>query len=106
MSYEDAMNTAMSMGDLSGAGGRALTAEDINAIMSRNVRKFLPCIAGESVTRVDIDIAVDGEGRVMGASARQGSEKMKSCVVRTTRSIKFPPSNQPRTATTWYFELY
>ncbi|MBN2803727.1 MAG: serine/threonine protein kinase [Deltaproteobacteria bacterium] len=106
LSYEDAMNMGMSLGDLSGSGGQKLTAVDINNIMSRNVRKFLPCMSGESVKRVDMDIAVGGDGKVIGASVRQGSSKMKSCIVGKVRSIKFPQSNQPRTATSWYFELY
>ncbi|MBN2715206.1 MAG: serine/threonine protein kinase [Deltaproteobacteria bacterium] len=106
MSYEEAMNMGVSLGDLSGSGGKKLTAEDINAIMSRNVRKFIPCIAGEHVKRVDMNIAVAGDGRVMGVSVTQGSGKMKSCITQKVRSIKFPTSNQARTATSWYFELY
>ncbi|MBN2527074.1 MAG: serine/threonine protein kinase [Deltaproteobacteria bacterium] len=106
MSYEEAMNMGVSLGDLNASGGRRLTADDINAIMSRNVRKFIPCIAGENVKRVDMNIAVAGDGRIMGVSVKQGSPKMQNCIQRKTRSIKFPASNQARTATTWYFELY
>ncbi|MBN2340121.1 MAG: serine/threonine protein kinase [Deltaproteobacteria bacterium] len=106
MSYEEAMNMGVSLGALNSTGGKKLTAEDINAIMSRNVRKFIPCIAGESVKRVDMNIAVAGNGSVIGVSVQQGSGKMKSCVASKVRSIKFPSSNQPRTATSWYFELY
>ena len=106
MSYEEAMNMGVSLGNLNSSGGRRLTAEDINAIMSRNVRKFIPCIAGEHVKRVDMNIAVAGDGRVMGVSVSQGSGKMKSCITKKVRSIKFPSSNQARTATSWYFELY
>ena len=106
MTYEEAMNMGVSLGDLSGAGGRRLTSEDINAIMRQNVRKFVPCLRGESVKRVDMNIAVAGDGRVMGVSVKQGSAGMKKCITRKVRSIKFPSSNQARTATSWYFELY
>lgn len=106
MSYEEAMKMGVSLGSLGDSSGKKLTADDINAIMSRNVRKFIPCMAGESVKRVDMDIAVAGNGGVIGVSVRQGSQKMKNCVRSKVRSIKFPSSNQPRTATTWYFEMY
>lgn len=106
MSYEEAMNMGVSMGNLGATGGKKLTATDINAIMSRNVRKFIPCMAGESVKRVDMNIAVAGDGSVIGTSVQQGSGKMKSCVARKVRSIRFPASNQARTATSWYFEMY
>ncbi len=106
MSYEEAMNMGVALGDLSSSGGRRLTSEDINGIMRRNVRKFIPCIAGESVKRVDMNIAVAGDGRVMGVSVQQGSPKMKNCIQKKVRGINFPSSNQARTATSWYFEIY
>ena len=107
MSYEDAMNVAMDMGSLANTGGqKQLTAADIENIMNRHVRKFLPCMAGETTKRVDMNIAVGGNGKVIGVSVKQGSPKLKGCVASKVRRIKFPQSAAPRTATSWFFELY
>jgi serine/threonine-protein kinase len=107
MSYEEAMNVAMDMGSLtSNSGQKQLTAADIENIMNRHVRKFLPCMAGETTKRVDMNIAVAGSGKVIGVSVKKGSPKLKGCVASKVRRIKFPQSSAPRTATNWYFELY
>ncbi|MCU0662215.1 MAG: protein kinase [Myxococcota bacterium] len=107
MSYEEAMNMGVDLGDAKSGGGQAqLTAGVIASIMDQNVRKFLPCMAGQSVKRVDLEIAIGGDGRVVGVSVRQGDGALQSCVSSKVRSIKFPGSSAPRTAATWYFELY
>lgn len=107
MSYEDAMNMAVSLGSLTdNSGQKQLTPADIAAIMDRNVRKFLPCVAGKPVKRVDMNIAIAGNGRVVGVSVSQGDDGLKKCVQSKVRSIKFPESSAPRTAASWYFELY
>ncbi|MBW2278083.1 MAG: hypothetical protein JRF63_11350, partial [Deltaproteobacteria bacterium] len=107
MSYEDAMNVGMDMGSAANnAGQKQLTAADIENIMNRHVRKFLPCMAGETTKRVDMNIAVGGDGRVIGVSVKSGSPKLKGCVASRVRRIKFPASGAPRTATSWFFELY
>jgi hypothetical protein len=49
---------------------------------------------------------VAGDGRVIGVSVQQGSPELKSCVASKVKSIKFPQSQSPRTATSWYFEIY
>jgi serine/threonine-protein kinase len=107
MSYEEAMNMAMDIGSAAGGGGQQqLTAADIENIMNKNVRRFLPCMAGQTTKRVDMNIAVAGDGRVIGVSVQQGSPELKSCVSSKVKSIKFPQSQSPRTATSWYFEIY
>jgi hypothetical protein len=63
-------------------------------------------MAGQSVKKVNMDIAIAGDGRVMGVSVQQGNAKLKKCVASKVRSIKFPTSPAPRTAASWYFELY
>lgn len=106
MSYEEAMNMGVSLGDLQNSGGqKQLTAADIQRIMDRNVRKFLPCMDGSS-KKVTMDIAVSGGGQVIGVSVKEGSSKLKKCVASKVRRIKFPPSSAPRTATSWWFEIY
>jgi hypothetical protein len=107
MSYEEAMNMGVDLGNAKNSGGQTqLTAAGIASIMDRNVRKFLPCMAGQSVKRVDMDLAIGGDGRVVGVSVKQGDSSLKSCVMSKVRSIKFPPTAAPRTAASWYFELY
>jgi serine/threonine protein kinase len=107
MSYEDAMNMGVELGSLANSGGqKTLTPGDITNIMDRNVRRFLPCMAGAGVKKVAMDIAISGDGRVMGISVAQGDSKLKKCVASKVRSIKFPKSAAPRTAASWYFELY
>ena len=107
MSYEDAMNMGVNLGSVSNNGGQQqLTPQDITNIMDRNVRKFLPCMAGQTVKKVEMNIAIAGDGRVMGVSVMQGDDKLKKCVQSVVRRIKFPQSANPRTAASWYFELY
>lgn len=107
MSYEDAMNMGVNLGSLANGGGQQqLTPQDITNIMDRNVRRFLPCMAGQSVKKVEMNIAITGDGRVMGVSVSQGDDKLKRCVQSVVRGIKFPQSASPRTAASWYFELY
>jgi len=106
LSAEEAMQLAVDIGDLKNSGGqKQLTEQDILAIMDRKVRRFLPCMSGQSVSRVDIDLVIGGDGRVIGATAKQGSSKLKQCVQNKVRSIKFPASSAPRTAASWYFEI-
>ena len=107
MSYEDAMNMGVQLGSLSNnAGQKQLSPQDITRIMDKNVRRFLPCVAGQNVKKVEMNIAIAGDGRVMGISVAQGSAKLKKCVASKVRAIKFPKSAAPRTAASWFFELY
>ncbi len=107
MTYEEAMNMGVDLGSAkSGGGQQQLTPQDITNIMDRNVRRFLPCMAGQTIKRVDMNIAIAGDGRVMGISVSQGNDKLQKCVQSVVRSIKFPQSTAPRTAASWYFEIY
>ncbi|MDD5309887.1 MAG: protein kinase [Deltaproteobacteria bacterium] len=107
MSYEEAMNTAVDLGSAQdNAGQKALTPEIIGHIMDQNVRRFLPCMAGQHEKRVDMNIAIAGDGGIIGVSVTQGDGSLHSCVQRVVRSIRFPASGAPRTAASWYFELY
>ncbi len=106
MTYEEAMAMGVEMGSLAdNSGQRQLSAAVIGQVMDSNVRRFLPCMDG-SANRVDMNIAVGGDGRVIGTSVKQGSSKLKKCVASKVRGIKFPTSSSPRTATSWWFEIY
>jgi serine/threonine protein kinase len=107
MTYEEAMNMGVSLGSMGdNKGQQQLTPQTITNIMDRNVRRFLPCMAGQSVKKVEMNIAISGDGRVMGVSVNQGDARLQKCVTAKVRSIKFPTSSAPRTAASWYFELY
>ncbi len=106
MSYEDAMNMGVNLGGLNSGGEQQLTPAQITRIMDKNVRRFLPCMGGQPVKRVDMDLAIAGDGRLIGVSVKQGEAKLKKCVASKVRAIKFPTSSAPRTAASWYFEIY
>jgi hypothetical protein len=106
MSYEDAMNMGVNLGGLNSGGEQQLTPAQITRIMDKNVRRFLPCMGGQPVKRVDMDLAIAGDGRLIGVSVKQGDGKLKKCVASKVRAIKFPTSSAPRTAASWYFEIY
>jgi hypothetical protein len=107
LSYEEAMNMGVNLGGLDRSGGeRQLTPAQITRIMDKNVRRFLPCMGGQPVKRVDMDLAIAGNGKLIGVSVKQGDSKLRKCVASKVRSIKFPSSSAPRTAASWYFEIY
>jgi serine/threonine-protein kinase len=106
MSYEEAMNMGVNLGGLSSGGEQQLTPAQITRIMDRNVRRFLPCMGGQPVKKVNMDLAIAGDGRLIGVSVKQGDAKLKKCVASKVRAIKFPTSSAPRTAASWYFEIY
>jgi hypothetical protein len=59
-----------------------------------------------SAKRVDLEIVVGNQGRVIGVSARgNGSSGMKRCCESIVRSVKFPTSSSPQTAASWWFEV-
>ena len=106
MSYEEAMAAGVDLGSLmNNEGQKQLTTELIKSTMDRNVRRFLQCLDG-STNRVDLEIVVGNQGRVIGVSARgKGSSGMKRCCESIVRSVKFPPSSSPQTAASWWFEV-
>jgi hypothetical protein len=98
LSYEDAMNREVEMGDISGggAGGGQLTSAQVAAVMNQHVnRVYGACVVpeqarGGDLNGVTIDIAILGSGQVQGASAREGSQEFKSCVNRVVRGGQLP----------------
>ena len=110
-SYEDAMNKAVSLGDATGSGSmRQLTSGQVASVMNRNVGKLSSCVSkelrsGSSLGTVSIDIAIEGSGRVLGASVRQGSGSFKSCVQSKVRSVRFPSFPAPRMGARYSFQV-
>lgn len=109
-SYEDAMNRAVELGDVSSGGGeRRLTAAEVTGVMNRHVNQiYRTCVipelrSGGALKEVTIDIAIAGTGAVMGASARQGSSSFQACINRSVRTIHFPKFPAPRMGTRFRF---
>ncbi|MBX3250037.1 MAG: serine/threonine protein kinase [Myxococcales bacterium] len=109
-SYEDAMNVPIDLGDATGGGSQArLSPADVASTMNRNLNRiFGACVQpelrrGGSLGNVTIDIAIAGNGTVMGVSARAGSNEFKNCVRTQVRSIRFPTFPAPRMGARYAF---
>lgn len=111
MSYEDAMNQAVNLGDLSGGGGeRQLTPQDVAGVMNRNLNSLFSCVSAElrsggALSNVQIDLAIAGSGQVLGASSRQGSASFKACIGNRARGIRFPTFPAPRMGARYSFSV-
>ncbi len=109
-SYEEAMNVAVELGDATMGGGQGrLSPGDVQGVMNRNLNRiFNRCVVpemrrGGRIGNVTVDIAIAGNGRVMGVSARQGSGAFKGCVRGAVRGIRFPTFGAPRMGARYSF---
>ena len=109
-SYEDAMNQAMDLGDVTqGRSESRLTGAQVAEVMNRNIsRIYSACVPAEQARggelgRVQIDIAIASDGHVLGASARQGSGAFQSCIGRAVSSVRFPSFGAPRMGARYSF---
>ena len=111
LSYEEAMNQAVNIGDVSSGGGeRQLTSGDVAGVMNRHINSFFGCVSqelrgGGSLGTVQIDLAIAGDGSVIGASTRQGSPSFQSCVAGRVRRIRFPAFSAPRMGARFSFSV-
>jgi hypothetical protein len=112
MSYEEAMNQAVNLGDVSRGGGgeRQLTPGDVAGVMNRNLNSLFSCVSAElrsggSLSNVQIDLAIAGSGQVLGASSRQGSASFKNCIGNRARGIRFPTFPAPRMGARYSFSV-
>lgn len=107
-SYEEAMNRAVSLGDATKGGGeRRLASSQVASVMNRHINRFYQCKGQAAGYRgkVRIDVAIAGNGAVMGASVRQGPAAFQSCVASKVKSINFPSFPAPRMGAGFNFEL-
>jgi serine/threonine-protein kinase len=107
-SYEEAMNRAMDLG--SAGGEQRLNSGQVAGVMNRHINKFFSCVSqelrrGGSLGQVQIDLAIAGNGKVLGASARQGSSQFKSCIERKARQVTFPSFSAPRMGARYSFSV-
>ena len=109
MSYEEAMNQVVELGDAnSEASMRRLTPDQVAGVMNRQINTFVPCIRSEqsgagNAGTVRIDMAILGNGRVQGASVRSGSPAFRRCVLSRVRRIRFPSFPAPRMGASYSF---
>lgn len=96
-SYEEAMNRPMELGDVTKAGGEArLSAGDVQGAMNRRINSFYSCV-GEGVSgKVTIDLAIAGDGQVLGSSVNQGGAGFRNCIQEKVRQVRFPTFAAPR----------
>jgi eukaryotic-like serine/threonine-protein kinase len=111
MSYEDAMNQAMEMGDVNQGGGeQQLSPNVVASVMNKHINKFFTCVSqelrsGGQLGKVQIDLAIAGSGQVLGASVRPGSPTFQSCVTAKARSVQFPSFSAPRMGARYSFSV-
>jgi serine/threonine protein kinase len=111
LTYEEAMNRATDLGDATQGGGeRQLTSGDVAGVMNRHINSFFGCVGqelrrGSNLSNVEIDLAIAGNGQVLGASTRQGSPAFKSCIAGRVRSIRFPSFPAPRMGARFRFSV-
>jgi hypothetical protein len=109
ISYEDAMNEAVELGDATKGGGeRQLRPGDIEGVMNRKLNTLFSCVGqelrgGARLGTVQIDLAIRGSGQVAGASVNAGSPAFKKCIAAKVRQISFPPFPAPRMGARYSF---
>ncbi len=109
--YEDAMSQAVELGDVSKGGGQGrLTSTEVTKVMNKHLGKLLSCVGSElsgggKLTTVQVDLAIAGNGKVLGASARQGSDAFKRCIQTKATLIPFPTFEAPRMGARFAFKV-
>lgn len=91
-SYEDAMNEVVNLGSANSRGSQArLSSGQVAGVMNQNINRLVPCLSqGSGGGNVRIDMAIAGDGHVLGATVRNGTPGFKSCVAGRVRRIRFP----------------
>jgi len=111
LSYEDAMNQAMELGDATKGGGeKQLSSADVAGVMNRKLNSLFGCVGqelrgGGKLGNVRIDLAILGSGKVMGASVNTGSAAFQSCIASKVRAIDFPPFPAARMGARYSFDV-
>jgi hypothetical protein len=109
-SYEDAMNDVVDLGSAAGSGGEGrLSPGTVAGVMNGRINSFFPCVGAElrsggSLGRVRIDLAIAGNGSVLGSSVHVGSGTFQSCVQRVVGGIHFPSFSAPRMGASYTFD--
>lgn len=111
MSYEEAMSQGVNIGDATRDGGeQQLSRDTVAGVMNRNLNSLFSCVGqelrrGGNLGNVQIDLAIEGSGRVLGATVRTGSAGFQSCISARTRAIRFPSFSAPRMGARYSFSV-
>ena len=110
--YEEAMSRAVEMGDASQAGGEGrLTGNQVATVMNRNLNRFynkcvLPEVqSGGKPGQVKVDLAIAGNGSVLGATVRSGSAGFQGCMASQIKGVRFPTFGAPRMGARYSFTV-
>ena len=110
--YEDAMSRAVEIGDASQGGGEGrLNGGQVASVMNRNLNRFysncvLPEVkSGGTPGSVKVDLAIAGNGSVLGATVRGGSAGFQGCMGNQIKSVRFPTIGTPRMGARYSFTV-
>lgn len=111
-SYDEAMSQAMDMGDASREGGEGrLTGNQVASVMNGNLNRFYrTCVAPEIKSggkpgNVKVDLAIAGNGSVMGATVHGGSASFQGCMSQEIKTVRFPSFGAPRMGARYSFSV-
>jgi len=111
-SYSEAMSRAMEIGDASQGGGEGrLTGGQVASVMNRNLNRFYgKCVipevkSGGKPGKVKVDLAIGGNGSVMGATVHGGSGSFQGCMGQQIKSVRFPTFGAPRMGARYTFTV-
>ena len=111
-SYDEAMSRAVEMGDASQSGGEGrLTGGQVASVMNRNLNRFyskcvLPEVSsGGKPGSVKVDLAIAGNGSVLGATVHGGSAGFQGCMASQIKSVQFPTFGAPRMGARYSFSV-
>ena len=111
-SYNEAMSQAMEIGDASQGGGEGrLTGGQVASVMNRNLNRFYgKCVipevkSGGKPGNVKVDLAIAGNGSVMGTTVHGGSAGFQGCMGQQIKSVRFPTFGAPRMGARYNFTV-
>lgn len=111
-SYDEAMSRAVEIGDASQGGGEGrLTGGQVASVMNRNLNRFyskcvLPEVnSGGKPGNVKVDLAIAGNGSVLGATVHGGSAGFQGCMGSQIKGVRFPTFGAPRMGARYSFTV-
>jgi serine/threonine protein kinase len=111
-SYDEAMSQAIEIGDASQGGGEGrLTGGQVASVMNRNLNRFYgKCVvpevkSGGKPGNVKVDLAIAGNGSVMGTTVHGGSAGFQGCMGQQIKSVRFPTFGAPRMGARYSFTV-
>lgn len=97
------MMQAVDIGNATGGGEATLSAGTVAGVMNKHLNQLHGACVRGSVGSVKIDIAIAGNGSVMGVSVNGGDPALQRCVADQVRRIHFPGFSAPRMGARYSF---